>query len=312
MLSTAVLFNRAKGGTETGLKSLETANDAMPLKGETSMTSSSTHSSFTGAIPENYDTYLGPLLFEFSAADLARRVAELLGRPAEVLEVACGTGIASRHLASALPAGTKLVATDLNEAMLEHAERVNGDLPGVTYTQADALDLSFEDARFDAVVCQFGIMFFPDKAKGMIEMTRVLKPGGFLALNVWDSMDKNPAVKVVDGVIKRFFETDPPRFLEIPFGLYDVEEGRRLFREAGFRDVEVNYVSETVEVADHSLPARGFVTGNPTILEVEERAVIEVSEILAAAAAALEGAFGPAPTSLPFQEIVYIAQKAQN
>ena len=176
------------------------------------MSTTSTNTSFTGSIPENYDTYLGPLLFEFSGADMARRVAAALGRPARVLEVACGTGISTRHLAHGLPKGAEIIATDLNEAMLAHAARVIGDLPGVTYAQADALDLLFEDASFDAVVCQFGIMFFPDKALGMREMTRVLKPGGLLALNVWDSLDENPAVRLIDGVIKGFFETDPPRF----------------------------------------------------------------------------------------------------
>lgn len=276
------------------------------------MTANSVHSSFTGGIPENYDTYLGPLLFEFSAADMARRVAETLGRPAKVLEVACGTGISTRHLAATLPDGTEILATDLNEAMLEHAAKVNGDLSGVTYSQADALNLSFEDACFDAVVCQFGIMFFPDKAKGMSEMTRVLKPGGVLALNVWDSMEKNSAVKVVDSVIKRFFETDPPRFLEVPFGFHDVEEGRRLFMETGYSEVDINHVTEIVDTIDHNLPARGFVTGNPTIIEIEQRATASVDEILIAAVAALEREFGPTPAKLSFQEIVYLAQKPSN
>ena len=273
------------------------------------MNTNSTHVSFTGSIPENYDTYLGPLLFEFSASDMAHRVAKALGRPAKVLEVACGTGISTRHLANTLPEGTQILATDLNQAMLDHAAKVNGNLPNVTYTQADALDLSFDDASFDAVVCQFGIMFFPDKAKGMSEMTRVLKPGGILALNVWDSFEKNLAVKIVDGVIKRFFEVDPPRFLEVPFGLHDVEEGRKLFAQAGYQKVDINHVAETVEVVDHSFTARGFIAGNPTIIEVEQRASVSVEEIVSAAADALESEFGPAPTKLTFQEIVYLAQK---
>ena len=273
------------------------------------MSTTSTNTSFTGSIPENYDTYLGPLLFEFSAADMARRVAAALGRPARVLEVACGTGISTRHLAHGLPEGAEIIATDLNEAMLAHAARVNGDLPGVTYAQADALDLLFEDASFDAVVCQFGIMFFPDKALGMREMTRVLKPGGLLALNVWDSLDENPAVRLIDGVIKGFFETDPPRFLEVPFGFNDQDEGRRLFRDAGYGAVEVALVAEAVETIDHMLPARGFVTGNPTIIEVEQRAKVGAEEIVTAAAKALESEFGPAPVKLQFQEIVYVARK---
>lgn len=276
------------------------------------MTAAATQASFTGSIPENYDTYLGPLLFEFSAADMARRVAEALRRPAKVLEVACGTGISTRHLANSLPNGTEILATDLNEAMLAHAEKVNGDLPGVTYSQADALDLPFEDASFDAVICQFGVMFFPDRTLGMSEMARVLKPEGVLALNVWDSFDQNPAVGVVDRVIKQFFETDPPRFLEVPFGLHDVEEGRKLFYDAGIETVDVTHVAESVEIGDYALPARGFITGNPTIIEVEQRASVDTDEIVAAAVEALDSEFGPAPAKLSFQEIVYVARKPGN
>ena len=270
---------------------------------------SSTHASFTGSIPENYDTYLGPLIFEFTAADMARRVAMAIGPAVRVLEVACGTGISTRHLAGALPVGSEILATDLNDAMLKHAARVNGALPGVTYSQADALDLPFDDESFDAVVCQFGIMFFPDKDKGMSEMSRVLKPGGTLALNVWDSFADNPAVGVIDGVIKGFFSTDPPRFLEIPFGQVGVEQGRSLFETAGFESVDVAKVMDAIEVHDHDVPARGFITGNPTILEIEQRGGGEVELVVTAARTALENEFGPAPTKLSFQATVFLGQK---
>ncbi|MEM7172621.1 MAG: class I SAM-dependent methyltransferase [Pseudomonadota bacterium] len=273
------------------------------------MSANTTHASFTGAIPEAYDRYLGPLLFEFSAADTARRVAAATNGPVKLLEVACGTGISTRHLAGALPAGSEIMATDLNQAMLDHAGRVNGDLPGVTYRQADALDLPFEGARFDGVVCQFGIMFFPDKAKGLAEMARVLKPGGVLLLTVWDSFAQNPAVAVVDRVIKSFFETDPPRFLEAPFAMHDRDAGRALIEGAGFAAPEVNLVSAAVASASHGDTARGFITGNPTINEVNERATVGADEIIASSIAELEAEFGPTPVKLPFQEIVYSAHK---
>lgn len=269
----------------------------------------STFASFTGSIPENYDTYLGPLLFEFSGADMARRICPMLEKPAKLLEVACGTGISTRHLVGGLSEECEIQATDLNEAMLAHASSVNGDLPGVTYSQADALDLPFDDASFDAVVCPFGIMFFPDKDRGMREMSRVLKPGGVLALNVWDSFEHNLAVGVVDRVIKRFFDTDPPRFLEVPFGMNDVDTGRRLFQDAGYETVSVDHVAEDIQVTDYTLPARGFITGNPTIIEVEQRATTSVDDIVAAAAEELLSEFGPLPAMLRFREIVYSARK---
>ena len=273
------------------------------------MTKPSTNAAFTGSIPANYDTYLGPLLFEFSAADTARRVAAALDGPTRVLEVACGTGISTRHLAAALPPGSQIIATDLNQAMLDHAGKVNGNLPGVTYAQADALDLPFGDADFDAVVCQFGIMFFPDKAKGMAEMARVLRPGGMLALNVWDSFAENPSVAIVAGVIKGFFDTDPPRFLEVPFSLHDVAEGRKLFHDAGFAEVEATHVSAHVPTSDYNHLASGAVIGTPNIIEIEQRTTVGADQVIAAAAAALEQAYGPAPAKLRFQEIVYIARK---
>lgn len=274
------------------------------------MTVSSTHASFTGTIPENYDTYLGPLLFEFTGADLAGRLNKALnGSPAKVLEVACGTGISTRHLAELLPANTTILATDLNDAMLAHAQKVNAGLSGVSYSQADALDLPFDDETFDAVVCPFGVMFFPDKALGMSEMTRVLKPGGVMALNVWDSFAHNQVVEIVDRIIKQFFNSDPPRFLETPFGMSDISEGRNLFRDAGFDSVEVDHVRQIVTIEDHHKLARGFITGNPTVIEVEQRASVSVEEIIAAAEETLDRELGRPPTDLSFQAIVYLAHK---
>ncbi len=240
---------------------------------------------------------------------MARRVSAPFNLPVKVLEVACGTGISTRHLAGSLPEGSQIVATDLNEAMLDHANRVNGNLPNVSYSQADALELSFEDETFDAVVCQFGIIFFPDKAKGMSEMSRVLKPNGILALNVWDSLDKNASGAVVDQLIKRKFDDDPPNFLEVPFGFHEIEAGRHLFFDAGYETVEVAQVKETVSVADYGAVARGFITGNPTIIEVENRTTVNMDDLLSAAVAELETEFGPPPADLSFQEIVYLAQK---
>lgn len=270
---------------------------------------SETQAKFTGSIPENYDRYLGPLLFEFSAADMARRVAQAQNGPSEILEVACGTGISTRHLAGVVAPGSKISATDLNDAMLAHAEFVNGALSGVTYSQADALNLPFDDESFDTVVCQFGIMFFPDKAKGMREMTRVLKPDGTLALNVWNDFSRNPSVGFVDDVIKSFFTEDPPRFLEIPFGGVDTATGRTLFEEAGYSTIEVTTISESVMSRDHADTARGFITGNPTILEIQNRTTVDAEQIVQTAADALEKAYGPAPVALTFEATEFLERK---
>src|SRR6185436_8265689 len=116
---------------------------------------------FVGSIPENYDRYLGPVLFEPYAADLVDRLA--LAERADVLELACGTGIVTRRLRDHLGPGARLVATDLNQAMIEYAQTKFASEDSTEWKQADATDLPFADQSFDAVVCQFGLMFFPDK-----------------------------------------------------------------------------------------------------------------------------------------------------
>ncbi len=191
-----------------------------------------THIEFVGSIPEIYDRHLGPLLFEHYAADLAGRVTVPPG--GRVLELACGTGIATERLRAALPEDVEIVATDLNEAMLDLARSKRGNLANVHYQVADALDLPFEDGSFDAVVCQFGVMFFPDKAAGAREAARVLKPGGTYVFNVWDSLDRNPVIKVAQDTISGFFDGDPPTFLSIPFGYHALDPITVLLQDAGF------------------------------------------------------------------------------
>jgi ubiquinone/menaquinone biosynthesis C-methylase UbiE len=143
---------------------------------------------FAGAIPRVYDAWLVPLIFEPYAADLVARLASRsLSR---VLEIAAGTGVVTRRLASALPGHVSIVASDLNQAMLDHAAAL-GTARAVEWRQADALSLPFEDHDFDAVVCQFGAMFFPDRAQAFSEALRVVRPGGVFVFNVWDRIETN-------------------------------------------------------------------------------------------------------------------------
>jgi ubiquinone/menaquinone biosynthesis C-methylase UbiE len=266
-----------------------------------------THSSFTGSIPEIYDACLGPFLFEFSAKDLADRVKEKIPAEGKIIEVACGTGISTHYLWQALPETIHITATDLNPAMLDFAKGKHGDLPGVTFEIADALSLPFDDHTFDAVICQFGIMFFPDKPKGISEMARTLKPGGTLAFNVWDSLEKNKSASIAHQTIASFFENDPPQFMKTPFGFYDIDHIKDLITQAGLKDIESHTVSETIEVLDAAHIAKGYVEGNPGIIEINNRATIEASVVTKATAEAFEKSYGPAPFEMEFQEIVFTA-----
>src|SRR5713101_4967208 len=147
------------------------------------------HAQFSGSIPAAYDRYLGPMLFPPYAEDLAARLQ--LAKNGSVLELACGTGILTRALRTHLPSTVKLTATDLNEPMFRHATAKFRKNEAVQWLQADACSLPFGDRMFDAVVCQFGIMFVPDKALAAREAHRVLKPGGLFFLNEWDEIEHN-------------------------------------------------------------------------------------------------------------------------
>lgn len=169
-----------------------------------------TDAAFAGSIPALYDRHLGPLLFEPYAERLALGVAHLSS--GALLETAAGTGIVTQALGRHLPAGVRLVATDLNQAMLDFAATKPG-LARAELRQADATALPFDAGSFDTVVCQFGMMFFPDRVAGYREARRVLKPGGRACFSLWDSLAHNAIPRCVNEALARHLPADPPRFL---------------------------------------------------------------------------------------------------
>ena len=188
---------------------------------------------FAGSIPKLYDTYLVPLIFEPYAADLVNRLSSRSF--SQVLEIAAGTGVVTRAMASALPESVSIVASDLNQAMLDQAAAAGTKRP-VEWRQADAMKLPFENATFDAVVCQFGVMFFPEKAKAFSEVRRVLKPGGVFIFNVWDKIAENEFADTVTTALESLFPSDPPRFMaRTPHGYHDQRAIERDLAEGGFR-----------------------------------------------------------------------------
>ena len=172
-------------------------------------------SGYVGNIPQHYDQDLGPLLFTDYAADIAQRVATF--KPHRVLETAAGTGIVTRALRDALPAGASLTATDLNAPMLDIGAKKFRPGEAVEFRTADATALPFTEASFDAIVCQFGVMFFPDKDKSYREAFRALAGDGHYVFSIWDSHRHNPIGKIAHEVIGSFFPTDPPQFQSVPF-----------------------------------------------------------------------------------------------
>lgn len=246
---------------------------------------------FTGSVPGRYDHYLGPWLFEPYAADLVARLPKREGL--RVLELAAGTGIVTRRLREALAASATLVATDLNEAMVDYARSTVGDA-GIEWRQADAQALPFPDGSFDVVVCQFGFMFLPDKVRGFREARRVLAPRGLLLANVWSARDENLYAQCAQDLLEELFPDNPPRFLDTPYGYGDHERLQSDLAEAGWEDVKLEAVhrESLAESAEHV--ALGLTTGSPLSFQLAERGA-NVEEISAEFARRLVSVGGDRP-----------------
>lgn len=272
------------------------------------MSSSSTDKVFAGAVPKVYETYLVPLLFEPYAADLVKRVASR--SLTRVLEVAAGTGVVTRGMAASLPERTSIVATDLNQPMLDQAAVVGTKRP-VTWRQADAMQLPFEDGTFDAVICQFGVMFFPEKQRAFAEARRVLRPGGVYIFNVWDRLDQNEFADAITEGLAAKYPADPPRFLpRTPYGYYDHATIKQDLAASGF-----NAVPDIVTVTQRSRakaaldPAIAYCQGTPLRGEIEARDSSGLEEATKAAAEAVAKRFGQGPVDGKIQAHVVTIER---
>ena len=263
---------------------------------------------FSRSISKLYDDYLVPLIFAPYAEDLARRLA---ARPVtRVLEIAAGTGVVTRKLAATLAPDVEIVATDLNAPMLEQAAAV-GTVRPVEWRQADAMQLPFADASFDAVVCQFGVMFFPDKAKAFAQMHRVLRPGGVLVFNVWDRIEENEFADTVTTALAAMFPADPPRFMaRTPHGYHDVAAIARDLCAGGFDAApRVDTVSARSRAPTARHAATAYCQGTPLRSEIEARDAAGFETATDAATLAIATRFGNGPVDGRIQaQIVTVAR----
>lgn len=265
---------------------------------------SSTDTVFAGSIPALYDRFLGPLLFQpyaLVAADRAKAIAA-----GKILETAAGTGIVTNALADALPAA-EIVATDLNEAMLDvAAAKISSDR--VRFETADALDLPFADESFDLVICQFGVMFYPDKVKGNREARRVLRDGGSYISIIWDRLDANPVSQAAHLAIAELFPDDPPKFLSrTPFGYWEEKQVEADLRSAGFQSIEIERVAETNLPISPENAALGLTQGSPLRAEIEERDASRLGEATEAAARAIRSLGYGNPLAAPMSALIVTA-----
>ena len=246
---------------------------------------------FAGAVPDLYDRLMVPTVFEGYARELAGRVVRF--EPGDVLEVAAGTGVVTGLLSAELPRDTRIVATDLNQPMLDRAIAKFGNDPRIEWRQADALQLPFAAGSFDVVACQFGAMFFPDKAKAYGEARRVLRDGGHYLFSVWDRLETNEAAAVVAEALGELFPDDPPRFLaRTPHGYHDAEAIGTSLAVAGFRAIEMELQRRTSGPLSARDLATAFCQGTPLRNEIEARDPEGPGRATDIVAEALEKRFG--------------------
>ncbi|HEY6046115.1 MAG TPA: methyltransferase domain-containing protein [Pyrinomonadaceae bacterium] len=251
------------------------------------------NAAFVGSIPENYDRYLGPVMFDPYAADLVARID--VPENASVLEIACGTGIVTRRLRDECAPSTKILATDLNQAMIDHAQQKFRPGENVEWKTVDADKLPFADATFDAVVCQFGLMFFSNKPRAAGEVYRVLKPGGTFLFSVWDAIELNDMPNLTHRIVSSYFADNPPDFYDIPFSYYDRDTLKSLLTSAGFADVNVSAVPLAEVASSAEGMAHGFIHGNPLINAINERDAALAPVIEADVARSIAAEFGDPP-----------------
>lgn len=269
---------------------------------------SSVDKNFTGSIADLYDEYLVPLIFESYASDLAERTASL--SPKMVLETAAGSGVVARALAPRLSRDSQYVVTDLNQPMLDCAASRQPPDDRMVWRQANALELPFDDQRFDAVLCQFGVMFFPDRVAGFREAWRVLKAGGSFFFNAWDRIEENVFADIVTRAVAEVFPDDPPGFLaRTPHGYHDVDAIRKDVEAAGFKDISIDTVEAVSTAPSPRHPAVAYCQGTPLRNEIEERDAALLNEVTDRAEAAIAERYGTGIVSAKIQGHVVVAKR---
>lgn len=263
---------------------------------------------FTGSIPEFYDTYLVPLIFKAYAEDLAARVVERA--PASILEIAAGSGVVPRALAPRLEKSVRYVATDLNQPMLDHAEGCHPAAHPIEWRQADALKLPFDDQSFDAAICQFGTMFFPDPLAGYREACRVLNPGGTFIFSVWDQLGENEFAALATEAARQIFPEDPPLFLaRTPYGHHDAEKIRGDLIQSGFDDVSFDVCADTSRAPSPRHPAIAYCQGTPLKNEIEARDAEQLEAVTDRTERLIAGRCGTQEVEGKIQALVFTASK---
>jgi len=215
----------------------------------------------SGNVSEIYDKYLVPAIFGAWPPVLLRLVSPSPGE--RVLDLACGTGIVARLALESVGSSGRVVGLDLSPGMLTVARSIPSPKGRIEWREGDALAIPFPNGSFDIVTCQLGLQFFPDRAKGVREMKRVLVPKGRLGVLVWRSIRYSPGFAVLEQALEHNAGSDAAKFMRSPFSLSDAQELRNLLREAGFVHPTVRIGIGTVRFQSVDEFVSLYVKGTP-------------------------------------------------
>ncbi|MET0767445.1 MAG: methyltransferase domain-containing protein [Aeromicrobium sp.] len=262
---------------------------------------------FRGRIPDVYQGLLVPMIFEAAAESLAGVVAGL--SPRDILETAAGTGALTRALVRSCPDAT-ITATDLNQPMLDAATRQHPETSAVTWQQADALELPFDDETFDVVACQFGVMFFPDRVRGFREAGRVLRPGGSFVFSTWDRIERNEVPFVIQSALVAVTPDDPLTFMSRrPHGYFSPAQIVADLEAAGMPGATIRAVDGTSHTSAAEA-AVAFCQGTPLRGAIEDHETLSVDEATVMAEDALRRHFGPGAFDAAIRSFEVVARRA--
>lgn len=267
--------------------------------------------SFTKSIPQKYEDYLTPFIFDPYAEDLVERIdTTSLGN---VLELACGTGAVTKQLLAHLPSAVQLIATDLQPDMISTAKisvaQRHPSAPNITWEIVDMTDIPYEANRFDLIVCQFGLMLVPEKLKALTEMHRVLRPGGRLLFSVWGDIRYNQIWDMTGSVIGSFVGANPMLQDPGPFSMADAGIGLELLKKAGFPDAKVTAVNKTGQIETAAMAVKGIIEGLPVITALSQKDPALPAKVQAALEQELVNRLGDHPLQSSLQALVFETNK---